>query len=257
MTQEVMAPAPEQRPRANPRPTTRDFDSLLLAHHRRIEEQMGSNNQNMMARERPSGILPPMIRDFDSMQLAQNQMIGERMAAANQETMAREHQPSGNPRSTTRDFNSLPLAHNQMIGEPMASVNQQTMAWHHFGGAPVAAAGTSQPSATGEHTAYMNHETVARQQFAGVSAAVMASMDQDTMARQHFVGASAATAATGQPLTEGGHNAPIAAGYHHSTMMPSHLLHTGWFGNSYNQIELMGSSGGGHVHSRQHANCNQ
>ena len=248
MSQKVMAPVPERRPSVDTRPTTRDFDSLLLAQHQRIEERMGSNNQETMARERPSGILPPMTRNFDSLLLAQNQIIGERMAAANQETMAREQQPSGNPRSTTRGFNSLLFVQNQMIGEPMASVNQQTMTWQHVGGAPAASAGTTQPFATGEYAAYMNHEAVARQKFSGVSAAVMASMDQDTMAPQHFVGAYVATAATGQPFMTGGrYNAPIAAGYHHPTMLSSHSSHTGRFGNNANRksdTQQFGDDGG-------------
>ena len=248
-SQEVMAPIPERRPSVDPRPTTRDFDSLLLAQHQRIEERMGSNNQETMARERPSGIVPPMTRDFDSLLLAQNQIIGERMAAANQETMAREQQPSDNPRSTTRGFNSLLFAHDQMIGEPMAPVNQQTMTWQHVGGAPAPAAGTTQPFATGEYAAYMKHEAVARQQFSGASAAVMAYMDQHTMAPQHFVGAYVATAATGgQPFMTGErHNAPIAAGYHHPTMLSSHSSHTGRFGNNANRksdTQQFGDDGG-------------
>jgi hypothetical protein len=189
-----------------------------------------------------------MTRNFDSLLLAQNQIIGERMAAANQETMAREQQPSGNPCSTTRGFNSLLFVQNQMSGEPMAPVNQQTMTWQHVGGAPAASAGTTQPFATGEYAAYMNHEAVARQKFSGVSAAVMASMDQDTMAPQHFVGAYVATAATGQPFMTGGrYNAPIAAGYHHPTMLSSHSSHTGRFGNNANRksdTQQFGDDGG-------------
>jgi hypothetical protein len=125
---------------------------------------------------------------------------------------------------TPRTFDSLQLAQHQTIGERMESMNQATMARNVT------------PLSLAHHQ--LIEENIALRNY-------------QAMALQHFSGVSAAAAAAGQPFVAGGgHDASIAAGYHHPTSRPPQ---SGRFGMNYEQLDRRGISARGQQQPWQRA----